>query len=177
MKSEGFVNGRLRIGSRTDRVPPVFPFKIPFQNRPRGNWHVERPERTKCTDLSGYGTNLERRDADSQSNQRVVLWRLLRLALAGVSGNTCFPYTTDRSRVGRRNRDIASTKNPAGLGICAETSADRFSDGAPHGLPLKNIHFVRSGRTAGDGDDRQGNGACHREVVGLFYQCLPDRMI
>jgi hypothetical protein len=27
----------------------------------------------------------------SQSNQQVVLWRLLRLTLAGVMENTCFP--------------------------------------------------------------------------------------
>jgi hypothetical protein len=62
-----------------------------------------------------------------------------------VTGNTCFPYTPDRDRIGPTNTGLAKTENTVGLAEYAETPTDRFSDRPFLGLCVPGGQFVTSG--------------------------------
>jgi DNA invertase Pin-like site-specific DNA recombinase len=66
-----------------------------------------------------------------------------------ITENTCFPCSPARTRIDCQNPALASTKIPVGLAECAETSIERFSDTAAHGLCVPEGQLVSSGQYDG----------------------------
>ena len=66
--------------------------------------------------------------------------------VGAMTGNTCFPYTPDRDRIGPTNTGLAKTENTVGLAEYAETPTDRFSDRPFLGLCVPGGQFVTSGQ-------------------------------
>jgi len=93
-------------------------------------------------------TKVERAVPESEAISAFPVFGAAGASAGTMTGNTCFPYTPDRDRIGPTNTGLAKTETTVGLAEYAETPTDRFSDRPSLGLCVPGGQFVTSGPIA-----------------------------